>query len=213
MINDILNSGSKELGISLSSKQFKDFTLLFDEINKWGTKINITALLKDKERLVEELFIDSMAPLLYMRGRDLSDTKLLDIGSGGGFPGIPLQIAEPALKVTLSDSIEKKVFFIRHVIRKLGLKTAEAHCVRFGSPYLPSLDLNVFDWATSKAVTNILELSTWALPYLKRGGKLICLKSPMEAPSVLPGYKDKEEYAYYLPFNRISRQLFIYEKI
>ena len=213
MINKLLEKGAMKLSITLSPEQLDTFLLLYEEMKKWGVKINITALLNNEERLIEELFIDSMAPLLYIREKGLVNGTLLDIGSGGGFPGLPLQILEPSLHVTLTDSIEKKIFFIRNIIRKLNLGSAEAHCLRFGTKETSMLKTDSFDWVTSKAVTDIDKLSRWAYPFLKKSGSLICLKSPIDAPRNLPGFKSVCEYYYKLPFNKIDRELFIYEKL
>lgn len=212
MNKDLLKKGAHNLGILLSDDQLEAFDFLFSEMKKWGAKINITALLNDEERLIEELFIDSLSPLLIINKTKHEKSNLLDIGSGGGFPGLPLKIANPSLRVTLTDAIEKKIFFIRNAIRKLDLQSAKAFKVRFGSRQPSPLCLSSFDWATSKAVTDIDQLAAWALPFLKKGGHLICLKGLHERPSQPSGYESVEELTYCLPFNNIERKLFIYKK-
>lgn len=213
MDKSLLKKGSSQLGIALSENQISDFQILLEEMKKWGNKINITALLNNENRLIEELFIDSLAPLLFINNLNLENKSLLDIGSGGGFPGLPLKIADPSLTVTLSDSIEKKVFFIKHVIRKLKLEKTNALTFRFGSNDSGGPELCSFDFATSKAVTHIDQLSTWALPYLKKGGHLICLKSPQQDTLQPEGYNEVEPFSYFLPFSQAGRKLYIYKKI
>ncbi|MDH3973983.1 MAG: 16S rRNA (guanine(527)-N(7))-methyltransferase RsmG [Deltaproteobacteria bacterium] len=213
MNKDLLHKGALEIGLSLSNNQLSYFHLLFEEMKKWGDKINITSLLNDEKRLIEELFIDSLAPLLFINKKKHVNDRLLDIGSGGGFPGLPIQIGDPSLHVTLTDSIEKKIFFIRNILRKLDLHSAGALCMRFGSGASSPLIPLSFDWATSKAVTHIDELSSWAHPFLKSGAYLICLKTPLTDPTQPAGFERVEEFSYLLPFNKIKRKLFIYKKI
>ena len=208
----LIKKGASKLGIEISGDQISDFIVLYNEINKWGKKINLTALLNDKERLVEELFLDSIVPLRIIGEGGNKDISLLDIGSGGGFPGIPIKIVNRSLNITLSDSIEKKVFFMRHVIRTLSLKNIEAANVKYDQVGAAELDKCIYDYAISKAVASIDKLGIWAAPHLKEGGRLICMKSASESPIELTGYKEPEYFLYTLPLSGIKRKLIIYEK-
>lgn len=212
MNTHLLQKGIKELGLSISGEQLNNFSLFYDEIKKWGIKINITSLLDNEEKLIEELFIDSLSPLLFIKNLKRESNQLLDIGSGGGFPGLPIKIIEPSLCVTLTDSIEKKIFFIKNVIRKLQLKSASAICMRYGDESISLLKPLSFDWATSKAVTEIDQLASWSHPYLKKGGYLICLKTPSTPLSAPTGFEKPEEICYRLPFSHIERKLILYKK-
>ena len=212
-MKSLIKKGAVKLGIEISGDQVGDFIVLYNEINKWGKKINLTALLNDKERLVEELFLDSMAPLKVIgEGEATKGSSLLDIGSGGGFPGIPIKIVNRSLSVTLSDSIEKKVFFMRHIIRTLSLKNIEAANVKYDQDGAAELDKYRYDFAISKAVASIDKLGIWAAPHLKEGGRLICMKSASEVIIELHSYKKPECFHYTLPLSGIKRKLIIYEK-
>jgi 16S rRNA (guanine527-N7)-methyltransferase len=106
------------------------------------------------------------------------DTALLDIGSGGGFPGIPMKIMEPSLAVTLIDASRKKVSFLKHLIRTLKLEKVEARHVRAEDFIKERKVQNSFDVVVSRALASIENLVTLAAPLLKRGGTIIALKGP-----------------------------------
>lgn len=211
-MKNLIRKGAEKLEIEISEDQITDFISLYDEINKWGKKINITALLGNKEKLVEELFLDSITPIKIIGEGDNKGISLLDIGSGGGFPGIPIKIVKPSIKATLSDSIEKKVFFIRHVIRALSLDKIEAVNVKYGLDGAVGVDKGIYDFAISKAVASVDKLGIWAAPHLKKGGRLICMKSASETLITLSGYKEPEYSLYTLPLSDRERKLIIYEK-
>ena len=213
-MKSLIKKGASKLGIEISEDQISDFIFFYDELNKWGKKINLTALLNDKTKLVEELFLDSIVPLRIIgKGEASKDISLLDIGSGGGFPSMPIKIMNRSLNITLSDSISKKVFFMRHIIRTLSLDKIEAVNVKYGQDGAADLDKNTYDYAISKAVASIDKLGLWASPHLKEGGRLICMKGENEALIKLDGYKKPEYFPYTLPLSGIKRKLIIYEKI
>ena len=212
-MRELLKSGSEELGIPLSKEQVNSFSLFYGELEKWGRRINLTALLDDERRLVEELFLDSLAPLVIIREEGRGGDTLLDIGSGGGFPGIPIKIAEPNLKVTLTDSVEKKVLFQRNAIRALSLTDIEASHTRFDDSGSKDVGRESFDWALSKAVADIETLGIWAWPHLKKGGRLTCMKGGAEEAVSIDGYNTPRIHPYTLPLSGIKRRLIIYEKV
>ncbi len=117
----LLIEGSKSFGLFLDGKTVGDFDLYLRELLKWNQKINLTAVRTEKEVVLKH-FLDSISTIPYLP----ESGSLLDIGSGAGFPGIPLKIVKPGLRVTLIDSVRKKVDFQRHMIRTLGLKEIEA---------------------------------------------------------------------------------------
>jgi 16S rRNA (guanine527-N7)-methyltransferase len=117
----LLVEGAEVFGIRLNETQVAAFDLFLRELLKWNQKINLTAIRSGKG-IVLKHFLDSLSAFPYL-SRTVS---LLDIGSGAGFPGIPLKIVHPSLEVTLIDSVRKKIDFQRHVIRMLGLKGTES---------------------------------------------------------------------------------------
>ena len=114
---DLLVEGAKTFGIHLDGKAIEFFELYLKELLKWNQKINLTAIRSEKG-IVLKHFLDSLSVYPYIP----KTCSLLDIGSGAGFPGIPLKITQPNLEMTLIDSVRKKVDFQRHIIRMLGLK-------------------------------------------------------------------------------------------
>jgi 16S rRNA (guanine527-N7)-methyltransferase len=114
---DLLIEGATAFRIHLNEKDVEAFDLYLRELLKWNQKINLTAIRSEKGIVVKH-FLDSLSVYPYLS----KPSSLLDIGSGAGFPGIPLKMVEPFLEVTLIDSVRKKVDFQKHIIRTLGLK-------------------------------------------------------------------------------------------
>ncbi|MEK7314264.1 MAG: 16S rRNA (guanine(527)-N(7))-methyltransferase RsmG, partial [Deltaproteobacteria bacterium] len=115
-VSDILRAGAKELNIEMRESEERAFLIYLEELKKWNEKINLTSLRSDRDITVKH-FLDSLTVARFLKDNNVS--SLLDIGSGGGFPGIPLKIVMPELKVTLLEAIEKKVNFLKHIIRTL----------------------------------------------------------------------------------------------
>ena len=155
---------------NVSFDKFRQFMLLLLD---WNTKINLTAI-KDENEFIDKHFIDSLTVLKYFKDND----RYIDIGTGGGFPGIPLKIANPTLKGTLIDSVNKKILVNNDVISKLGLKDIEALHVRAEDLAFDKKYREVFDVAISRAVANLTTLVEYMIPFVKVGGKIICMKGP-----------------------------------
>src|SRR5512136_1303797 len=118
---NLLVQGGKAFGINLDEKTIEAFDLYLKELLKWNQKINLTAIRLEKGVILKH-FIDSFSIYPYLD----QHSSVLDIGSGAGFPGIPLKMVQPTLAVSLIDSVRKKVDFQRHIIRILGLKGIDA---------------------------------------------------------------------------------------
>ncbi len=212
-MKELLNRGAASMGLTLSCEQINAFILYYDELKKWGSKINISALVDNEKKVVCELFLDSLAPLLVIGKENCHERHLLDVGSGGGFPGIPIKITMPSLNVTLCDSIEKKVFFMKNVIRKLSLIGIEAIACKFNHLGSTAIEKSLYDWVVSKAVTDIETFALWAAPHLKKGGILICMKGPKEEAIELNGFSIPEKINYALPLPGHKRRLYLYRKL
>lgn len=211
MIEQII-SGAGELGVKLSMEQASFFELYLGELKKWGAKMNLTGLLGDDSKIVEELFLDSLAPLETILGKGGAGLSLLDIGSGAGFPGIPLKIAAPELNVVLADGLEKRILFLRHIIRSLKLEKIDAIKTRFTGEGSREIGEGSFDFVIAKAVADTGLLGRWARPHLKSGGWLVCMKGPGEEGSIEEGYDAPEKTVYILPFSGVKRYLYLYRK-
>lgn len=169
-LRNLLLEGSKRFGVDLSDSKLDQFHLYLENLAKWNKRINLTAI-KDERDIVISHFIDSISAIPFI----IDGNKVLDIGSGGGFPGIPLKIVRPELNITLLDSVSKKVSFMNDTIRKLALHDIEAVWGR-------AEDLNnkvpreSFDYVITRALGSIEETSMLSLPYLSRSGTIILMR-------------------------------------
>jgi len=198
--------GAQKLGLSFSEEVLGKFGLYYDELCRWDRSINLTGLRTDRERTVL-LFVDSLAGHLALG--DKSDRRIVDIGTGGGFPGIPLKLALPALDVLLMEPRSNKTAFLHNIIGKLELPKISVVQSR-----LEGLDSMVgeeekCDVALCKGV-NIDHILSSLDRILKKNGKLVVFRSKnIDNHSRLKGMKVFEEIAYELPFEFGSRVLSI----
>jgi 16S rRNA (guanine527-N7)-methyltransferase len=170
----LLKSGAKALGMSLDEPEIAQFVVHAKELVAWNQTTNLTAI-TDPKALAVKQFIDTL-PLTSLPPLN---SRLLDIGSGGGFPGIPIKILRPDLHVTLIDGSRKKVSFLKHVIRTLGLKEVEAHHVRAEELSRDVHDEEkLYNVIVSKAVSKLDLFFDLSLPLLRRPGMLIAMKGP-----------------------------------
>lgn len=169
---DKIIKGAGELGVPLTEEQATLFESYYAELLKWNSKINLTAITNEDEAIVRH-FLDSLTPLKYL----FNCKTFLDLGAGGGFPGLPMMIARPDLKVTLVDAVEKKVKFMSHIIRTLNLEGAEAVHGRAEDSELIS-KLGTFDCVMSRAFTSVPEFLKYAKPYMVSDGSAVTLKTP-----------------------------------
>lgn len=139
----------------------------------WNEKINVTSI-KDEQMFIVKHFIDSLTVIGFAKNAN----RILDIGTGGGFPGIPLAIYNPAIEITLIDSVNKKVMVLKDVIEKLNLQKIEALHTRAEDLAQDLKYREKFDVVTTRAVSNLATISEYMLPFVKIGGKAICMKGP-----------------------------------
>ncbi len=143
------------------------------EVLLWNEKINLTAIKEEKEFIIKH-FVDS----LTIKSIISEKSKVIDVGTGAGFPGIPLKLALENIDITLVDSVNKKVMVLNSIIEKLNLKKVEAIHTRVEDIAHKTNYREKYDFATSRAVSNLTTLSEYLLPLVKIGGKVICMKGP-----------------------------------
>jgi len=164
---------ANENSIVLSENEINLFYLYMNNLIEWNKKINLTAIKDDKEIVIKH-FIDS----ILVKNEIKCAKKVLDIGSGAGFPGIPLKIVNNSLDFTLIDSVNKKVNFMNNTIERLGLKNIIALHGRAEDFAHQEEYREKYDVVVSRAVSNMTTLVEYMLPFVKVGGKCICLKGP-----------------------------------
>ena len=202
--SDVIIAGARVFDLALERRHTDLFAAHARELLHWNKTTNLTSITDPFEVAVKH-FVDSLAPA----GMISSDATLLDIGSGGGFPGIPLKIVMPLLSVTLIDASRKKVNFLKHVIRTLKMDGIEALHIRVEELATDPDPGRRFDFITSRALTDLKSFVAQARPLLAADGLMIVLKGKMddtEVEAVRSHILTADTYM--LPFARSERSIF-----
>lgn len=172
---EVLLKGIQRLGLTLGEDQVILFQRYFQELVDWNRRANLTAIVGNREVQAKH-FLDSLTVSLAIPEDVLTKGTLMDVGSGAGFPGLPLKILWPGLRVTLVESVGKKAAFLRHMTDILGLEGTEVYCQRAESlahdPHLRG----AFDVVVSRAVADLSVLAELTLPFCKLGGRVVAQK-------------------------------------
>ena len=174
-MKNIIQQSFQREGFSLNEQQIEQFVQYYDLLIDWNKKINLTAI-EEPQEVADKHFVDSA--LLLSVKKDLAGCSLIDIGTGAGFPGIPLKIIEPNLKLTLFDSLNKRINFLNTVCQELSLKDVQAVHGRAEDFGKKVEYREKFDLATARAVARMPVLLEICLPFVKLGGHFIALKGP-----------------------------------
>lgn len=214
----ILEEGCRELGITLDEIQKKQFTDFYEYLVEKNKVMNLTGITEFQEVLVKH-FLDSLA---CVKAVDMSRIKrIMDIGTGAGFPGVPLKIAFPHLEACLLDSLKKRVNFLEETFQMLKLENITAIHGRAEEYAKNKQYRETYDLCVSRAVSNLATLSEYCLPYVKTGGYFISYKSgtvqeeveqAQKAVKILGGKIQNVVY-FQLPDSEIQRSLVVIEKI
>ncbi len=175
-LTKMLSQGALELGVELDPVALGRFSTYLAELKAWSTRMNLTTITEDREVVIRH-FLDSLTP--YRHLKEIGCKSLVDIGAGAGFPGIPLKIAIPPLDLLLIDSVTKKVHFMRHIIRTLGIKSPGARAVaaRGEDPAVVE-EFGGVDCVISRAFASLEDFLAMAGPYCSKEGRLIAMKGP-----------------------------------
>ena len=216
VFNKELLEKSNIIGVHFSVEQMEQFYKYMNLLIEWNEKMNLTAIIEPSEIILKH-FIDSITILKEIKDQEM----VVDVGTGAGFPGIPLSIMNPTLKITLVDSLNKRLIFLQEVINELDLKNVElvhARAEEFGQN---KKYREKFDVATSRAVANLATLSEYLIPLVKINGKCLCMKasdaneeiSQAQKAIELLGGKITNVEEFNLPQSDIGRTIIIIDKI
>ena len=169
--SDLMIDYGKEINIVFTEEQLQKFYQYMNLLIEWNEKINLTAIVEPKEIILKH-FIDSLTIIKYIE----PNKSVIDIGTGAGFPGIPVKIMREDLDITLLDSLNKRIHFLNEVIQKLELKNITAIHARIEEFAKNKQYRETFDVATSRAVANLTTLSEYMLPIIDLKGMAICMK-------------------------------------
>lgn len=204
-----------EIEIVLNEQQIHQFYQYMELLLEWNEKINLTAITNPEEIIVKH-FIDSLTIAKHVK----ENARLIDVGTGAGFPGIPLKIIREDIEITLLDSLNKRVNFLNEVIHELKLSKIQAVHSRVEDFAKDKKNRESFDYATSRAVANLSTLSEYLIPLVKIGGNAISMKGSevdeemkqsQKAISLLGGKIETIE-TFQLPQSDINRNIIIIHK-
>ena len=205
LLKGLQAKGIKDLNINVSGQQALLMELHAKELMLWNKKINLTAI-KQPMQIAEKHFIDCLAAASFIKNKN----SIIDLGSGGGFPGIPLKIINPLLNVVLIDSSRKKINFLKHIIRLLGLQGIYAIHSRAQDLHDKDLYIAGFDAVISRAFTELSNFVELASPFLNKKGTIYAMKGKQAkkeiTPELLENFNITTDY-YMLPFEKSDRYM------
>lgn len=208
----------KEKGIDLTAEQIKQYKIYFELLVEWNEKMNLTAI-TDLQSVYLKHFYDSISMAFYV---DFTkNLSICDVGAGAGFPSIPLKICFPQLKVTIVDSLNKRIQFLNHLSEQLKLSNVRfvhSRAEEFGQN---PLYREKFDIVTARAVARLSVLAELCIPLVRKGGQFVAMKAAaaqdelLNASSALTilGAEKKDEFSFLLPIENSERSLFVFDKV
>lgn len=174
----ILQKGAQEIGLPLSDLQIDQFETLSRELIDWNQRMNLTSIVLPEEVQTKH-FLDSLTVIRALPKGVAAGTagaRLIDVGSGAGFPGIPLAIVRPRVQVTLNEATQKKCRFLEHVLAALNLRNANVVCGRAEDVAQRPDQREMYDIAVARAVAPLATLAELCLPFVRIGGRVIAPK-------------------------------------
>lgn len=216
-LKNLLQEGSTQLGAHIEENQIQQLLNYKDILLEWNQKMNLTAIEEEKEVIIKH-FLDSIScvKINQLKGNG----KIIDVGTGAGFPGIPLKVIFPQLKLTLLDSLNKRINFLKEVCLQLQLEEVEFIHGRAEDFGQNKQHREAYDYAVARAVAPLNILVEYCLPFVKVGGYFICqkgkalheeLQEAEKAIKILGGkVADKQDIT--LPFSDITHSILLIEK-
>jgi 16S rRNA (guanine527-N7)-methyltransferase len=180
-MESLVHAAQQLFGIHLTGRQVVAFITFENELLSWSEKFNLTAI-RDIEGIRTKHFLDSFSCILAWK--EIPPKRLIDVGTGAGFPGIPLKILYPSMELTLVESVGKKAAFCRHVVEILKLEAVEVVTARAEEVGQMTTRRESYDWAVARAVAHLPVLSEYLLPLVQVGGRMLAQKgssAPAEA--------------------------------
>ncbi|HET9588204.1 MAG TPA: 16S rRNA (guanine(527)-N(7))-methyltransferase RsmG [Anaerolineales bacterium] len=214
----LLQDARELFNIQLTGRQIGMLNTYEKELLEWNQKFNLTAI-RDTESIRTKHFLDSFSCVLAWKA--LPPDLIIDVGTGAGFPGLPLKILYPSLKLTLVESVGKKAMFCQHIVSVLGLEHVEVIQTRAEELGQDSKHREGYDWAVARAVANLSVLSEYLIPLVRIGGSMLAQKGesgPAEAQSAekameILGGKLKQLIPVNLPGVADDRYLVVVHKV
>ena len=172
-MKELASSAYEMYGIRISQSQLASLEYYEQQLIAWNARYNLTAI-KDPDKIRVRHFLDSLSCLCVMRKSSME--KVIDIGTGAGFPGLPIKIVQPGIELTLVDSVGKKTEFCRHIVRELkleGVKVIQSRAEEIGKE---GRHRQRYDWALARAVAVLPTLLEYTLPLVRVGGSVLAMK-------------------------------------
>ena len=216
-MDKILIDACTKLNVNIDENMLAQFMKYKELLLEWNEKINLTAITEDREILLKH-FADCVSLVPFI---NLNNKSVIDVGTGAGFPGIPVKIVSPSIKLTLLDSLNKRITFLSEVVSSLGLNDVSCVHSRAEDGGQNVEFREKFDVCVSRAVADLSILSEYCLPFIKTGGTFISLKGPdakqevinaLKAIEVLGGEIENVEKIE-IPFTDIVHTLVMIKKV
>ena len=217
-MDQLVREAQALFNVHITGRQVMSLLTYEKELLEWNRKFNLTAI-RDSESIRTKHFLDSFSCVLAWKATP--PNRLIDIGTGAGFPGLPLKILYPSMKVTLIESVGKKAMFCQHVVSVLGLEHVDVIQARAEELCRDPQHREKYDWAVARAVASLDVLSEYLLPFVKMGGAMLAQKGesgPAEAQSAekamkLLGGKLRQLIPVNLPGVADDRYLVLVDKV
>ncbi|MBH0164641.1 16S rRNA (guanine(527)-N(7))-methyltransferase RsmG [Fictibacillus sp. 7GRE50] len=215
---ELFQTSLKEKGVELSEKQLSQFETYYNLLVEWNEKMNLTAITEIEEVYLKH-FYDSVTAGFYFNFNQ--SITVCDVGAGAGFPAIPLKIAFPEIKLTVVDSLNKRIGFLQHVVDELGLEDVSLYHDRAETfAHRPEFR-QTFDLVTARAVARLSVLSELCLPLVKIGGHFLGMKGANLPEEVRDGEKAvkllggrvKDIHSFVLPIEESERNIIVIDKV